>query len=134
MAKLTMTPMPTDTPYSNRELDRIFKSHEEKMLAGFASVTEQISDVVKVAERIEQQTIKTNGRVGQLESWRENMRGAWRLITWVGIPLFGLWVGFVSWSTTELLKLKDTARDTPEIVRKAVAEELSDYTFEITTK
>jgi len=133
-----MTPMPTDTPYSNRELDRIFKSHEEKMLAGFASVTEQISDVVKVAERIEQQTIKTNGRVGQLEQWKENtagkINGVLGLIKWIGIPLFGLWVGFVSWSTTELLKLKDTARDTPEIVRKAVAEELSDYTFEITTK
>jgi len=123
-----------ETSYSNRELDRIFKSHEDKMMAGFASVTEQISDVVKVAERIEQQTIKTNGRVGQLENWRENMRGAWRLITWVGIPLFGLWVGFVSWSTTELLKLKDTAKDTPEIVRKAVAEELADYTFEVTNK
>ena len=121
-----------ESPYSNREINQLFKGQSDLMEAGFRSVTEQIHDVTKIVERIEAQTIRTNGRVSALESWRSGLGGAWKLITWVGIPLFAIWVGFVSWSTTELLKLKESVRDTPRLVEQAIADELDTYVFEVT--
>jgi hypothetical protein len=121
-----------DAPYSNRELDRIFKSHEEKMMAGFEAVMEKVADLNTVVFALKEQVTIANGRTKKLEDWRENMRGAWKLVTWIGIPLFAVWVGFVSWSTTELLKLKESVQNTPQLVEQAIANELETYVFEVT--
>lgn len=106
--------------YSNRELDRIFKGFEDTMKSGFDSLSEKIIDGNKTAERIEAQTIKTNGRVTTLESWRENLRGAWRLVMWVGIPLFGVFVGFMSWLTVQVVQF-------PDKIQSSIAEEFDNY-------
>jgi hypothetical protein len=47
-------------------------------------------------ERIERETIKTNGRVTNLESWRDNKTGEFRIICWISAVLvtavIGAWV------------------------------------------
>jgi uncharacterized membrane protein YhaH (DUF805 family) len=55
--------------YSNRELDRMF------------------SEIQETLQRIESQTMKTNGRVTKLEFWRGVLTGMGTLIVVVIIPL-----------------------------------------------
>lgn len=107
----------SETPYSNREINQLLKGQTDTMTSGFREVLEKIEDVARTGARIEEQTIKTNGRVGVLEQKDASRTGMWQLVKWLGIPLFGLWVGFVSWSTAELLKLKDIVSDTPPSAR-----------------
>lgn len=106
--------------YSNRELDRIFKGFEDTMKSGFDSLSEKILDGNKTAERIEVQAIKTNGRVTALEGWRENLRGAVKLLMWVGIPMFSVFVGFMSWLTYQVVQF-------PQSIQEAVASEFDEY-------
>lgn len=63
----------TETPYSNREFDFHFKEVKETLA------------------RIEQQTTKTNGRVGLLENWRNYIMGSIAIITFIVIPLIS-WI------------------------------------------
>lgn len=49
--------------YSNRELDRMFKELQDEMSASFLTQKDQLN-------RIESQTMRTNGRVSSLERWR----------------------------------------------------------------
>lgn len=61
----------TDIPYSNREIDNHF------------------TEVKTILGRIEAQTIKTNGRVSNLENWRAYTAGAVAMIVLVGVPILG---------------------------------------------
>jgi len=64
-----------DAPYSNREIDSHFLEIKETL------------------ERIEKQTIKTNGRVSSLEEWRSYVVGAVAVLVLIGLPLltYNLW-------------------------------------------
>ena len=46
-------------------------------------------------DTIQAQTIKTNGRVNDLESWRDQMKGAWLAVSVAGPVITGLIVGLV---------------------------------------
>ena len=65
-----------DTEYTNREIDHSFKEIKDQL------------------NRIEQQTIKTNGRVSKLESWKAYLVGAWFIVTAFLIPMI-VWTGNV---------------------------------------
>lgn len=69
-------------PYSNRELDTHF------------------SDIKETLARIEEQTIKTNGRVSKLENWRSYTAGAVAIICLVVVPI----TGFLALKVLELSK------------------------------
>lgn len=56
-------------PYSNREID-----------AHFAEIKETL-------RRIEQQTVRTNGRVTQLEMWRSYVVGAVAILSTIVLPI-----------------------------------------------
>lgn len=62
-----------DLPYSNREIQEFFKDIKESL------------------GRIENQTVKTNGRVTKLENWRAYSNGAIAVIVLVVVPVLG-WV------------------------------------------
>lgn len=64
-----------DAPYSNREIDSHFNEIKETL------------------DRIEKQTIKTNGRVSSLEEWRSYVVGAVAVLVLIGLPLltYNLW-------------------------------------------
>lgn len=72
--------MPETTPYSNRELDLMFKTLDEKN-------RERHSDIMKELREIKEQTVKTNGRVGKLELWRGILTGGIIIIGTLVIPL-----------------------------------------------
>jgi hypothetical protein len=92
---------------------------------GLSAVAEQITDLKEHMEMLTSPILtevkKTNGRVTSLEGWRGNMQGAWRVVTWVGIPLFGVYVGFMSWLAFQVVNID-----------KTVAEELDSREFIIT--
>lgn len=52
-----------------------------------AVLFEKISNLHEIMGRIEQQTVKTNGRVGKLESWRDKIIGALVLTNILLIPI-----------------------------------------------
>jgi hypothetical protein len=74
-----MTDM-SDLPYTNRELDRMFTTLDDKNL-------ERHKDVMKELGEIKTQTIRTNGRVSRLENWRNWSVGAVTVVVLLVIPL-----------------------------------------------
>jgi len=65
-----------DVPFSNREIREMF------------------SDVKGGLERIERQTVATNGRVTKLERWKYIGMGATSVLTLIVVPIlaWALWV------------------------------------------
>lgn len=61
----------SEKPYENREIREFFK------------------DIQSSLDRIETQTVKTNGRVSKLENWRAYSAGALAVITLVIVPILG---------------------------------------------
>ena len=59
----------TSAPYQNREID------------------EKFGDIKDALYRIEQQTIKTNGRVGKLERWQAYVLGFCACLTVLIVPI-----------------------------------------------
>lgn len=72
----------TEQPYSKRELDYFFENIA-------AQIKEGNSNMEKYLVRIEAQTIKTNGRVNNLEWWKQWITGGAGVVTLVVVPLFG---------------------------------------------
>lgn len=69
-----------EKPYENREIRDFF------------------DDIRKTLDRIEKQTIKTNGRVSSLENWRSYTVGAMAVITLIIVPILG-------WALYQVVKL-----------------------------
>lgn len=69
-----------ETPYSNREIQ------------------EFMNDIKNALGRIETQTMKTNGRVTQLEWFKQYSMGAIAVFLVIGLPL-------VSWLTYTVIEL-----------------------------
>lgn len=69
-----------DSDYSNREIDRMFAG----LKAFIASSQEQNAATL---DRIEAQTIRTNGRVSGLENWRWFLIGGMSIISAMVIPM-----------------------------------------------
>lgn len=63
--------MSTEKPYENREIREFFNEIKESL------------------KRIEEQTVKTNGRVGVLENWRAYNTGALAVIALLVLPILG---------------------------------------------
>lgn len=63
-----------EEPYSNRELDTLLKGITAK-------IDEAAKDLAEQLDRIEEQTVKTNGRVSTLERWRSWATGALAVFT-----------------------------------------------------
>jgi hypothetical protein len=61
--------MSIEKNYSKRELDTHFEEIKEYLV------------------RIENQTVRTNGRVNKLENWRSVLIGGWAIVTFLVIPL-----------------------------------------------
>lgn len=69
-----------ETEYSNRELDSKFGNLLEHM-KGFEDATKN------TLQRIEQQTLKTNGSVANLKLWRAYTTGAVAVLTVLVLPI-----------------------------------------------
>jgi len=72
-----------DKDYTKRETDLLMKSIKDH-------IDERFDELSTKADRIESQTIKTNGRVTKLEGWKNWIGGGLAFITVVVIP-FCLW-------------------------------------------
>lgn len=84
-------------PYSNRELDQMFKALDEKQEERHEVMTQRMdvfeSNTSTGLMRIEEQTKKTNGSVASLKLWRAYMTGALAVI---GALLFSVILPLVS--------------------------------------
>ena len=80
--------------YNNRELDTRFVSVEDKMDLHFEEVN-------SILVRIESQTVKTNGRVTNLEFWRWLITGGLMVFTIVILPA-------VAWLILQIVNLNLT--------------------------
>lgn len=70
-----------EKPYSKRELDVFFKTIGEQ-------IVEAKEDLKAQLDRIEEQTIKTNGSVRSLKEWRAWITGGGAVVSLIVIPLF----------------------------------------------
>jgi len=126
--EVTSTNMPDKSPYSNRELDQKFVSHEERMNARFDSTDVHLKQLGAVIEDLKihlleptlEQAKKTNGRVNALENWKFWAMGAIGIITVFFVPLFG----YVLYQVSVL----------PQTVHSAVAEEFTNAIETVETK
>jgi len=120
--------MSTEIAYSNRELDQMFISHEERMSARFDTTDihlKQLGAVIEdqkihLLEPTLEQTKKTNGRVNALENWKFWAVGAVGVIAVFFVPLFG----YVLYQVSIL----------PQTVHSAVAEEFTNAIETVETK
>lgn len=84
-------------------------------------ITEMFNDLRKGQDRIEAQTIKTNGRVTGLEKWKSFITGGISVITLILVPL-------LAWSLLEIINFKETLHVQ---VQAAVQDALSSYDVKV---
>jgi hypothetical protein len=53
-------------------------------------IDERQANMATDLEEVKKQTTATNGRVTSLESWRNRLKGAWAVLTMVGVLLGSL--------------------------------------------
>lgn len=78
-----------EVPYSNRELDSMFKNIENLVVEGNNKNDAQNIEILK-------QTTKTNGSVASLSKWQQRSIGAGSLALIVIVPILG-------WSLLEII-------------------------------
>lgn len=68
-----------EAPYANREIKELFNAQEERSNAFHDKLMERMSvfesNTTDSLDRIEAQTILTNGKVADLNKWRERVNG-----------------------------------------------------------
>jgi len=64
-------------------------------------ITEYKKESIKLLEEIKQETKKTNGRVTELERWRDKLSG---MVVGIGM-IAGIIASFVAWVVTWMFKL-----------------------------
>jgi hypothetical protein len=69
-----------DTPYNKREIDLLLKGVKQHM-------EDTIRPIYEKTDRILEQTIRTNGRVSNLEKWRSYITGAVAVLTVLVLPI-----------------------------------------------
>lgn len=74
--------------YSNNEIDGFLREMDNRTQMAHANFQQSL-------DRIEKQTVKTNGRVTSLEQWKAYMAGAIAVITVLIIPVLLLIVRYV---------------------------------------
>lgn len=83
----------TDTPFTNRELTTMFDS-----------ITKKLDDHADVHAQILEQVKTTNGKVAEIQRWRERMVGA----MWAGSVLFSLVIfPLIGWAIFEINSLDE---------------------------
>lgn len=74
-----------EVPYSNRELDQLFKTADQRADAFHNTLMERMdvfeSNTSTALKSIEDQTKKTNGSVASLKLWRAYITGALAIIS-----------------------------------------------------
>ncbi len=100
--------------YSAREVDMIvdgIKNH----------VKSSLDEINNTLARVETQTVKTNGRVNSIESWKDYATGAMAVIIMCLIPLLG-------WALYQIVNFNDKI---DERVRVGIERALANYEIEI---
>lgn len=83
----------TDTPFTNRELTTMFDS-----------ITKKLDEHGDVHSQILEQVKTTNGKVAEIQRWRERMYGA----MWAGGLLFSLVIfPLIGWAIFEINSLDE---------------------------
>ena len=67
--------------YSKREIDMQISALREHIESSHKVIDEKLDKILT-------QTMKTNGRVGKLETWRSFLIGAWAVISIAVLPAF----------------------------------------------
>lgn len=80
----------SEQPFSNRE------------------ITAKFDEIIDIATRIELQTIKTNGRVTELETVNATRNGVVSIVKWLGLAVFGILVAYLGWLGTEVNNINKT--------------------------
>ena len=80
---------------SDNVLDEL-KEHAKEISSIVHSIHTNQAIIKEKVERIERETIKTNGRVSSLETWRDTKNGEFRIICWISAVIvtavIGAWV------------------------------------------
>ena len=70
----------SESPFKNREVKELFKAADERADAFHDKLMERMNvfetNTTDSLDRIEQQTIATNGKVADINKWRERANGA----------------------------------------------------------
>lgn len=91
------------TRYTNRELDQLFKSFNEREddrhtallthMKGFEQATAaELREIKEDGKETKAQAQKTNGRVSSLENWKWALIGAWAVLTVIIIPMIAAYI------------------------------------------
>ena len=72
------------------------------------AIFEKCEDILCVAKEARDQAKKTNGRVTHLEGVNENKSGANRILTYVGVPIVSLLIGYLSWIGIQITGIERT--------------------------
>jgi hypothetical protein len=79
-----------DTPYNKREIDLLLKGVKQHM-------EDTIRPIYEKTDRILEQTIRTNGRVSNLEKWRSYITGAVAVLTVLVLPIIFMFLKSHLW-------------------------------------
>lgn len=86
----------TDQPYTkNPKLDRFITNMEHSI----EDIKETLIEHTGVHAQILEQTTATNGKVGSIQKWREQMNGAIKVMVFIIPTVFGL-MGWMAWEIT----------------------------------
>lgn len=110
-----------DLPFSNREIQELFKAADERADAFHSQLTQHMTsfelDVRGSLARIEMQTTKHNGRMTSIERWQYMFIGGIGVLTVIVVPL-------LVWALSVLSNIDGRIQ---ESTQRAVDQALSAY-------